>query len=320
MLACVVVCVAQWRRTGTNLHVDGAAVHYVQGKRAILKSLHDTQTLDVLLEDPDLYYEDDTGRWIWAAESTAPRDALSRLVIHAWLHIVVEDEMIDTCILSFHEYLSSYVSQGIELSRVIVDIRLIKEKQVNKTSLASLIAMVEHVGAEHTISSVFQLSSHPYSSNISSWNDSHSHSFLLASLLSLDGIPLHDWIISVMFGQLAHFGDTIGSIDELMEGNERNGASYAATSVASSNEENSFVVAMKGYLRSHANSSHVFDQDGAEEYFGDAFEYMFTPYYTWWEFYKSNKVVGNAYLWYARLSDISNISATSMLQDFGSYS
>lgn len=309
LVACVIVCATQWRGVVTNLNLYRAEFHNVHEKRSILRSLHDTEALEVLMEDPDLYYEEDTGRWIWAADSTAPRDALSRHEIHAWLHIVVNSEMVDIFILSFYEYLASYVSQGIELNRVIVDVHLVNEKQVDKISLASLIAMVEHVGAEYTITTVFQLS-HSSTVKISSRNDSPSHSFLVASLLSLDGIPLHDWIISLTFGQQVYFGDSIGAIRHFIEVNERNGANCAVTSAATSQGGNTFVVAMKGYLRPHTNS--VFDLDDAEEYFGDSFEYMFTPYYTWWEFYKSKKVLGNAYLWYARLSDTSKLSVTVM--------
>lgn len=308
-VVCIFICWAQWHRS----IVRQVVTDHVDEKKDIFWSLHDTANLDTLMEDPDLYYEEDTGRWIWAAESTAPRDALSKHSMHAWLHIVVGSDMVDAFVHSFESYLSSYIIQGIDPKRMIVDVHMVRGQMSNESSLALLVDMVEHIGAEYTVSSISHRTS-PSNTNhniteleISTGSRIPGYSLLVASLMSLDGIPLHDWIISVMFGQRVYFGEAIGAIQEFIEMNERNGANCAAASLNVTYGAVPQFVAMKGYLRSNANRSRIFDLQEAEEYFKHSFEYMFTPYHTWWEFYKSDVILGNAYLWYPRASDGINL-------------
>lgn len=285
---------------------------YVDEKKHICWSLHDTTNLDMLMEDPDLYYEEDTRRWIWAAESTVPRDALSKHSMHAWLHIVVGSNNVDAFVLSFERYISYYITQGIEPKRIIVDVRMLGKKP-KESSLALLVAMVEHIGAEYTFSSISHRSS-PSNTNhniseleTTTGSPSPGRSLLIASLMSMDGIPLHDWIVSVMFSQRVYFGEGVGAIQEFIEMNERTGANCATALLNGTHGRVPEFVAMKGYIRSNADRSRVFDLQEAEEYFKDSFEYMFTPYHTWWEFYKSDVILGNAYLWYPRASDGINL-------------
>lgn len=282
-------------------------IDHVDTKRSMMKSLHDTEVLDMLLEDPDIYYEEDTGRWIWAAASTAPRDALSSVHVHAWLHVIVDDSSINICIQSFGEFLRHYVDQGMELNRVIFDIHMVHgTMQEHRISLERLISMVEHVGAEYSMSYIQYRSPGDPDTNGRGQSDGYRSAYPLsiASLIAVDGIPLHDWIITVQCGQLVSFKEDFGSIHDFIHRNERNGANCVASKhVLEDGEDKTMYVAMKGYLRSNANRSHVFDLQEAEDYFGESFEYIYTPYHTWWEFYKSPKVLGNAYLWYPRRSD-----------------
>lgn len=312
--AFIVIYATLWYRIATHgscLSNDDTLIDYVGEKRSIASSLHDTESLDVLMEDPELYYEEETGRYIWASESTAPRDALSRGDMHAWLHVIVEGAQIDSFIRSFHTYLGYYVAQGIEMKRVIVDVHLSDGRQAGDRSLASLIAMVEHVCAEYTVSYIAH-SSAPIGIQTVKTNDGDNHDrrhpeypSLIATLVSMDGIPLHDWIICVKYDRRIFFGGGIRAMKEFMETNERNGANCAVTKHidGNGNWKSNQYVAMKAYLRANVNRTRVFDLQEAEDYFGDAFEYMYTPYTMWWEFYKSKKVLGNAYLWYPRVSD-----------------
>jgi len=92
------------------------------------------------------------------------------------------------------------------------------------------------------------------------------------------------------------------------------------------------MVATKGMLRPDVMGHQVFDIDGATEYFfgqtgglsracpdlkDPAALFDRTPYSTWWAFYKSKYMVGNAYLWYVRCSDhyATTLNISSVISD-----
>jgi len=149
----------------------------------------------------------------------------------------------------------------------------------------------------------------------------------ISMLWALRHFPLQDWVIFVKQGELIDFG--VDSIHDYFDNCERNGANYAM--IYDKEYDASKIFVIRGYLRFDEACSRVFDIEGAEEYFGRGLfrpdiqtseslrnsVFSLTPYDTWWEFYKSSTMVGNAYLWYPRdgcddaTHTLSNSSETS---------
>ena len=260
--------------------------------------------VESFLEDPELYYGEETdNRMIWAAESTAPRDALLHPRIHAWIHVVVDGRRVQEFLSVFDVFVQHYASLGFTLERMLFDIHLPYGQR--RDSLTSLMQSVEAIGADYRIQFLGK-------------GGEDQQKMYVGSLVALDAVPLQDWIFSVQQDELLSFESGDITVDDFMESCERDGANsamarYSCNSLGGSCQTK--FVAFRGYLRANAAKSHVLSSEEAQSYFqsnaadetnstdGFKFEYSYTPYYTWWEFYKSSTVIGNAYLWYPRNFD-----------------
>ena len=265
------------------------------------------------LDDPELYYAQDgvpvgEEAFVWAAESTTPRDVLVSRPVHIWLYVSVHERQIRSLLDQFDRFVMHYASRGFELERMIFSMVMTNsgvDRTVSEKDRNLFIRKVESIGADYQ-----QL----YAFNVDAPN---MHGFLSA-LVGMRHIPLQDWVFMADANELISFEHQDTVID-LIEKFERDGANCAIGASSEGEEKKSKYVAMRGYLRRDAEASRIFENfDDLEEYLrntrgicehiDDDFcveEYAsYSPYDVWWEFYKSSRVLGNAYLWYPRTSDI----------------
>ncbi|WPT14310.1 hypothetical protein PSENEW3_00000440 [Picochlorum sp. SENEW3] len=264
------------------------------------------------LDDPDLYYAQDgvtegDDSFIWAAESTTPRDVLVSRPVHIWLYVSVYEGLIGSLIAHFDRFVMHYASRGFELERMIFSLVMTNSGvggTVSEKDRNILIRKVESIGADYQI-------------NVVNVDAPALHGFM-SSLVGMEHIPLQDWVFMADADELISFKDNDTVVD-FIDNCERDGANCAIGASSEAKEMKSKYVAMRGYLRRDAETSRIFENfDDLEEYLkntrgicehaDDDFcveEYAsYTPYDIWWEFYKSSRVVGNAYLWYPRTSDV----------------
>ena len=283
-----------------------SALDYVSIRKDIVDAMvNNNARVELFLENPELYYGEETedNGLIWAAESTAPRDALLHPRIHAWIHVVVDGGRVEEFLLVFDVFVQHYASLGFALERMLFDIHLPSDQGMD--SLHSLLQSVKTIGADYMI----QL--------MGKGGDGRQKTFV-GSLVALDVVPLQDWVFSVQQDELLSFENGDITVNDFMESCERDGANSAMARCSCNSTGGSCqtkFVAFRGYLRANAAKSHILSSEEAEIYFqsndadernsidGFMFEYSYTPYFTWWEFYKSSKVIGNAYLWYPRTFD-----------------
>lgn len=262
------------------------------------------------LDDPDLYYAQDgvtegEESFIWAAESTTPRDVLVSRPVHVWLYVSVFESLLGSLVDHFDRFVLHYASRGFELERMIFSMVMTSNGvpgTVSEKDRNVLIRKVESIGADYQINFV---------------NVPGLHGFM-SSLVGMEHIPLQDWVFMADADELISFENNDTVVD-FIENCERDGANCAIGASSESEEKKPKYVAMRGYLRRDAETSRIFENfDDLEEYLRNTRgiceheeddvcveEYAsYTPYDIWWEFYKSSRVVGNAYLWYPRTSDV----------------
>lgn len=348
LIACEIACTES-----SILRHDEREQRVLQGLIPLERHLlhaNDTQVEHVLRDwlpwkpdvpSPELYYRDlpdGSRQFIWPYESTLPRDVLAGR-LRTWLCVVLDINKNDDLLLV--HLLEHYSRLGIPGVHMLFLIQADDKQHLNVSSLhgeefasssdelrdrvVKVEKALKHFGADYRVLLASNLSMHERYKVL---------------LLSIQKIPLRDWIIMVNGNEFVDFEDG-QTAEEYFSSQERQGANWAVGSAVprapvkgparaslyvakrpsvwmqfplqcSFGSNNERVVAFRGLLRPDLASRFVISAEQAEDYYAnletsanlygnkDHTLYHFTPYSSWWQFYKTELVVGNAYLWYDR--------------------
>jgi hypothetical protein len=284
-----------------------------------------------IMEDPDLYYDDQGGdedggnnnesgarRWIWSAGSTVPRDVLLAAERPPQLHLVVTVRDISAMLDSMDRFCGHYSDLGVTPDRMVFDIRRVATvseagRAGEATAYQRLVRVISNIGADYSTSYA----------DTNDWSSSRDE-FEYASLLAaMRGLPLNDWILMVRGTELLSVEGTHSrrkseeaGMWEFLDELERDGVNSAwakARDIAKYHGDAERLVAVRGYLRPDPTMRRAMSIQEAENLFDGSFYLSYSPYFRFWELYKSPSVVGNAYLWQPRDSSVKHTGALTIL-------
>ena len=304
---------------------------WIAGRRRALVKIRE------IMEDPELYYDDQGGdgdgrdiggvsggtdgdggdgeddgsgprRWIWSARSTVPRDVLLAAERPPLLHLVVTVHDIPGMVESADRFFSHYGDLGVTPDRMVFDIRRTPiEDEAGRAGEAEvyrrLLGVISTMGADYS-------TSYAGAGEEASYREEIEYISLLAAMR---GLPLNDWILMVRGAELVLAGGSHcrrknkeAAIWEFLDECERDGVNSAWAVGAAGCHGAERLVAVRGYLRPDPKLRRALSIQEAEELFDGSFYLSYSPYYRFWELYKSRSVVGNAYLWQPRGSSADN--------------
>ena len=271
-----------------------------------------------IMQDPELYYDyggddadqhgdgngdgdgdgDDRGgtlRWIWSAASTVPRDVLLASERPPLLHLVVTVRDIPAMLNSMDRFLEHYGDLGVAPDRMVFDIRRIAsvdEAEVYRR----LVGMISNVGADYSTSYAVS----------DAESSSRAEVEYVSLLAAMRGLPLNDWILMVHGVELVSVDGTRSrrnsreaAMWEVLDECERDGVNSLwarARDPAGHHGDSERLVAVRGYLRPDPAMRRAMNIQEAEAIFQGSFYLSYSPYFRFWELYKSPSVIGNAYL------------------------
>ncbi len=270
-----------------------------------------------IMEDPELYYDyqgghgDEDGndrggnlRWIWSAASTVPRDVLLAAERPPHLRLVVTVRDISAMLHSMDRFLGHYGELGMTPDRMVFDIR--RTATVDEAGRAGeaevyrrLVGVISNMGADYSTSYADADEGSPSRAEID----------YVSLLAAMRWLPLNDWILVVRGAELVSVDGTHSqrkskeaAIWEFFDGLERDGFNSAwakARDAAGSRGDAERLVAVRGYLRPDPGMRRAMNIEEAEKMFHGSFYLSYSPYFRFWELYKSPSVVGNVYLYKA---------------------
>ena len=315
----------------TSGHVSAgiSQVQQVLARRAARRVAREAMVrIQEMMEEPELYYDEEGdgmgSRWIWSASSSVPRDVLSAERRPPQMSVVVTVDDVVDMLGSFDEFVEHYRRLGVDGSRLVFDVRRHggpdgSDGDASDTAHARLARMIEAAGSEYSTTFIAEQEEEEIKST-------ETTSGYISLMEAMRGLPLNDWILMV------HQSDRLrvragstrrrsaeAAIWEFLDGCERDGINSVWGSRGScefgrgellsdtegrddeeDREDDPRVVAVRGFLRPDPTMRRVLSLRDAESLFNGSFYMSYSPYFKFWELYKSPSVVGNAFLWSPR--------------------